>query len=80
MCNQSNGISITRSNSVTEYPLLCNNNNNNNIGDLTVSTGFHGKLLFFALLHKYPLLIGSLEISDRAESGISRNFEKSIFW
>ena len=49
------------------------------IGDLTVSTRFHGKPFFFALLHKYPLFIGSLERSDRAESGISRTFEKNIF-
>ena len=43
---------------------------------LTLGTGFHGKPFFFALLHKYPLFIGSLERSDRAESGISRTFEK----
>ena len=49
------------------------------IGDLTVSTGFHGKPFFFALLHKYPLFIGSLERSDRAESGISLTFEKKYF-
>ena len=42
---------------------------------------FTGNLFFFAFLHKYPLLIGSLERSDRAESGISRTFEKKrIFW
>ena len=35
-------------------------------------------LLFFAFLHKYQLFIGSLERSDRAESGISRTFEKKI--
>ena len=34
----------------------------------------------FALLHKYPLFIGSLERSDRAESGISRTFEKKYFF
>ena len=34
-------------------------------------------LIFFAFLHKYPLFIGSLEISDRAESGISHTFEKT---
>ena len=49
---------------------------NEYIADLTLGTGFHGKLFFFALLHKYPLFIGSLERSDRAESGISRTFEK----
>ena len=48
------------------------------IADLTVRTGFHGKL-FFAFLHKYPLFIGSLERSDRDESGISRTFEKVFF-
>ena len=48
------------------------------IGDLTLGTGFHGKP-FFSLLHKYPLFIGSLERSDRAESGISRTFEKKYF-
>ena len=37
-------------------------------------------LIFFAFLHKYSLLIGSLERSDRAESGISRTFEKNIFF
>ena len=37
------------------------------------------KPFFFALLHKYPLFIGSLERSDRAELGISRTFEKVFF-
>ena len=46
---------------------------------LTVSTGFHGKPYFFALLHKYPLFIGSLERSNRAKSGIGRTFEKKYF-
>ena len=30
---------------------------------------FSQQTFFFALLHKYPLFIGSLERSDRAESG-----------
>ena len=47
---------------------------------LAVRTGFHGKPFFFALLPKYPLFIGSLEISDRAESGISHTFEKKVFF
>ena len=49
------------------------------IGDLTLGTGFHGKPFFFALLQKYPFFNGSLERSDRAESGISRTFEKKYF-
>ena len=51
-----------------------------NIVHLTLGTGFHGKPYFFALLHKYPLFIGALERSDRAESGISRTFEKNKIW
>ena len=35
-------------------------------------------LIVFEFLHKYSLFIGSLERSDRTESGISRTF-KSIF-
>ena len=49
------------------------------IADLTLGTCFHGKPYLFSFLHKYPLFIGSLERSDRAESGISHTFEKSIF-
>ena len=37
------------------------------------------KTFFFAFLHKYPLFIGSLERSDRAESGIIRTFENKYF-
>ena len=43
---------------------------------LTLGTGFHGKPFFFGTLTQVPLFIGSLERSDRAESGISRTFEK----
>ena len=37
-------------------------------------------VIFLALLHQYPLFIGSLERSDRAESEISRTFEKNNFF
>ena len=47
---------------------------------LTDGTCCHGKPFFLAFLHKYPLFIGSLERSDRAESGISRTFEKKPFF
>ena len=46
---------------------------------LTLRTSFHGKPYFFALLHKYQLFICSLERSERAESGMSRTFEKMHF-
>ena len=43
---------------------------------LTDGTCCHTKP-FFKFLHKYPLIIGSLERSDQAELGISRTFEKN---
>ena len=45
---------------------------------LTLRNSYHGIPLFFAFLHKYSLFIGSLERSDRAESRISRTFEKKL--
>ena len=53
-------------------------NKNRGIVHLTLRTSCHGIPYFFAFLHKYSLFIGSLERSDRAESGISRTFEKKI--